>query len=566
MLPTVNIYNHGDQLALKLSAFSAAVVKIIKGIPTARWHPASGAWLVDVAHAEAMRTAMAGIPHKIADGVAKSIRQNIDLALVPLDMGPLTEDEAVSWDELQYNPKTKSYDHQMRATILAVRRMRFAFLMEMGTGKTKACIDTLSVLIQKERIHGAIIVAPKAVLFNWEREIEQHSPLPIDARRCVVVTGDKASQLELAYNARINFVITNYETVAKHESLLLQLLVDRPLAIVLDESTRVKNHAALSTKGLLRLRHSARARYILTGTPITQGPLDAFSQFLFLDENILGHHNYFSFKAEYAITGGFRGREVVGYKNLDRLQKKIAPWSYRVLKRDCLDIPEKVYRTVELAMSPTQANLYEQMRKESILEHEGMILSAPVVLTKLLRLQQITSGFLPIIDEFGKSQGYKNLNGPKIDAVKELVEEAHANGQKVIIWCRFTEELLAIMLAFPAGSVAYHGATSAVDRQAAVDSFQSAPGVNLFVGQIQTGGMGITLTAATCVIYVSNSFTLSDRLQSEDRAHRIGQRNVVTYIDVVMRNSVDGFVLKTLKDKKNVADVITGDSLRQLLT
>lgn len=566
MLPTVSIYNHGEKLALKLSSFSTTVIKLIKGIPSSHFDGTSGAWLVDAMYGPDVMAALHSVPHKLTPGTALSVRRNVEYMDPVGNVRPLTPGEAVDWDSIEYSPKTKSYAHQMRATVLGYRRLRFAFLMEMGTGKTKACLDTIFALMQNKGFGGAIIIAPKSVIYNWPNEIAMHCPLPDDQQRCVVVSGkDKGDQLEYAYNARANFVITNYETMLKYEGLVLQILMDRPMAMALDESTKIKNHASLATKAIQRVKVKAVARFILTGTPITQGPMDAFSQFLFLDEDILGHHNFYSFKAEYAISGGFRGREIVGYRNLDRLSKKIEPWSYRVLKKDCLDLPEKVYRVVELEMSATQQNLYDQMRRESILEYQGMVLSAPLALTRLLRLQQITSGFIPVIDEFGKQQGFKNLDGPKLAACLELVEEAIANGQKIIIWCRFIEELMAVAAAVPPGAVAYYGAVSAADRQAAVDAFQNDEKVKIFIGQIQTGGMGITLTAATCVIYMSNTFTLSERLQSEDRPHRIGQRNVVTYIDLTCKATVDGFVIKTLRDKKDIADVITGDNFRKLL-
>lgn len=568
-LPTVRIYKQGDnQIALKLSAFSNTVVKLIKGIPSARWDSASGAWLIHPDHSQTALVALAGVPHKVEEGVAESIHQNLDLLTAKSPMPrELTITELVDWDSIEYSPKTKSYAHQMRATMLAVRAMQFAFWMEMGTGKTKACIDALSCLMQRHLIRGAIIFCPKAVLYNWEKELDLHSPIPAEERRVMVITGEKKKeQLELAYNTRAPFVVTNYETLLTCESELLQLLVDRPMGIVLDESSRCKNHAAKSVKALLRISPRAPVRYILTGTPLTQGPLDLFPQFLFLNQNILGHHNFYSFKAEYAIMGGYQGREIVGYRNLERLTARLNPWSYRVLKRDCLDLPEKTYRTIELEMSPLQKQLYDQMKDESLVEYQGNVVAATVVLTRLLRLQQICSGFLPKIDEFGRSQGMMNLQSPKYAAITELVDEARESGQKVIIWCRFVEELLAINDAVKAhGSVIYYGETKAEDRQKAVDAFQTDPKVTVFIGQIQTGGMGITLTAATLVIYASNTFTLSDRLQSEDRPHRIGQTQKVTYIDLIMRKSVDAFVVKCLRDKKDIADVVTGDNLRRIM-
>ncbi len=466
--------------------------------------------------------------------------------------------------------KTTPFKHQVKAFDLARRRRYFAFLMEMGTGKTKAIIDVVSYLIQKGKLDGVLIFCPKAVLYNWEREIEIHSPLEPHARRAVVITGNahaKTEALQRGFNT-CTFFITNYETVLRMEPELNHLLSRKRFAIICDESTEIKSPKAKTTKAIRKLGLTAQARYILTGSPVTQSPLDAFSQFCFLDKNILGHVNFTSFKAEYSLTMKRKGIPlplVVGYRNLDRMAKLIAPHSYRVLKKDCLDLPPKVYKTVELEMGTRQKELYLQMRDEAVIEIEGQTLAAPVILTKILRLQQIASGFLPIHNEFGELLQTKHIeDSPKLPACRDLVAEALESGQKVIIWCRFLWEIDQLAACWGDAAVLYYGERDATQRQAAVDSFQTDPRTKIFIGQIQTGGIGITLTAASQVIYYSNSFSLADRLQSEDRAHRIGQTKSVGYNDLVCRGSVDKLVLKALRDKKNLADLITGDNLKQL--
>lgn len=553
-LPVVTVEPFDDnEFCLRLP-YNQTIVKLIRGIEGSWWNGKETRWHLPLSRLAAVVKSLVNVPLHF---------NGIDMpreAAAPKPTAPksLIED---------YQFKTKPYDHQKEIMALCVDRGRFAVLAEMGTGKTKALIDALSLLLMRNAISGGIILCPKAVIYSWQREFDLHSPLEKEKRVAVVLTGSTANKMRTLehYWSTAHFFITNYETMLGNVGeKLCHLAASRPMAGVLDESTRIKTHSSATAKSVHKLGFFCTHRYIMTGTPITQGPLDAFSQFKFLDQSILGHHNYYSFKAEYSIGGGFKGKEIVGYKNLERLQQRIHPWSYRVLKAECLDLPPKVYQVVDVEPSDEQRIIYRQMRDESIVELDGKFAPAPVILTKLLRLQQICSGYLPLYDDTGKEVDRKELPCPKHDTCEELVEQALAENNKVIIWCRFIYDIEKMFARLsPRGAVVYYGQTSERDRQQAIDDFQTSPAVRVFIGQIQTGGLGITLTAGSTEIYLSNTFTLSDRLQSEDRAHRIGQRKTVNIIDLVTRKTVDEFILKTLNNKKNLADVITGDNLRE---
>lgn len=548
-----------DRIAI-VFPYSAAAVSIIRTQPGVSFDRSRTLWTAPLENFAAIRKALKDFICKVeglndvAMGVDDLVSREVDVSSVEATLAG-------------YKFKTTPYQHQRNAVALAVKAERFGLFMEMGTGKTKSAIDWASLLMERGLIGGALIVCPKAVVLNWEREIAVHSPLPAVKRMVASIRGT-AKQKEKAFNegGRIaNFFVTNYATILS--DLDFAGLVHRKgLAIILDESTNIKTPTAKTTKAVHALKDLARFKLILTGSPITQGPLDAFSQFGFLDSKITGHHNFFSFKAEYAIMGGFQAREVVGYKNLERLTSRLKDHNYRVLKKDCLDLPEKLYQTIEVEAGPKQREAYNSMRDESIVELGEFTVSAPVTLTRMLRLQQITAGFLPKLDEFGKEIGTIEFESPKLDAAEELVEQAIEGGQKVIVWCRFIREIEALEKRLAGhGVVTYYGAVSDDQRQANVDAFQTNPGVKVFIGQIQTGGIAITLTAASVEIYVTNTFALVDRLQSEDRAHRIGQKRNVTIIDLVVKGTLDVYVLKTLRDKKSLADVITGDNLREVM-
>ena len=291
---------------------------------------------------------------------------------------------------------------------------------------------------------------------------------------------------------------------------------------------------------------------------MTKGPEDTYSQFKFLDPLILGYDSFYSFKARYCNMGGFENKQIVGYKNVDELTRNIEGHSFRVLKKDCLDLPDKIYQRHYVELTPRQKNIYETLRKSFVAELDGNIIEAPEAITRLLRLQQVLCGW------FSGEEGIQQIDdkNARLEALKEILSDIDS---KVIIWARFKADLKAIQRALGEEAVAYHGEVSNDDREVAVYRFQNDPKIKYFVGQPQSGGIGLTLTAADYVIYYSNSFDLEIRMQSEDRCHRIGTKNNVTYIDIEARKSIDTKIIKALREKKNLADIITKDPMSLFL-
>jgi len=252
--------------------------------------------------------------------------------------------------------------------------------------------------------------------------------------------------------------------------------------------------------------------------------------------------------------GGFENKQIISYQNVDELTRNIEGHSFRVLKKDCLDLPDKIYQRHYVEMTAKQKKLYQTMKKSFVAELEGNMIEAPEAITRLLRLQQILCGWFP--SEEGLSQ--IDDKNPRIEALKEILSDIDS---KVIIWARFKADLRAIERALGDLAVSYHGDVTTDARELAVDRFQNDPSIRYFIGQPQSGGIGLTLTAADYAIYYSNSFDLEQRMQSEDRCHRIGTKNNVTYIDIETRKSVDSKIIKALREKKNLADVITKDPI-----
>jgi SNF2 family DNA or RNA helicase len=462
--------------------------------------------------------------------------------------------------------KTKPFDHQRKAFYMSRDSETFALLMEQGTGKTKVIIDNAAYLYGAGKINCMVVIAPNGVHRNWIRkEIPEHLPDWCPYESVYYYSGMKKKDTErfeevMSTHDKMKVFTFNVEAfVSKNAvNLINKIMLANQVLLVVDESSRIKRPGAQRTKVITKLSNLCKYRRIMTGTPVTKGPEDIYSQFKFLDPQILGYDSFYSFKARYCIMGGFENKQIVAYQNVDELTKNIEGHSFRVLKKDCLDLPDKIYQRYPVELSEKQRKLYDQMRKTYIAELEGEQIDAPATITRLLRLQQIVCGWFPTETEVKPIED-KN---PRLNALLEILSDIDS---KVIIWARFKADLKAIEHALGSLAVAYHGEVSNDARADAVERFQNDPKIRYFVGQPQSGGIGLTLTAADYAVYYSNSFDLETRLQSEDRCHRIGTKNNVTYIDLEAPKTVDTKIIKALRSKKNLADVITKDPISLFL-
>jgi len=460
-----------------------------------------------------------------------------------------------------YMFETKPFEHQRRAFYMSRDKDNFALLMEQGTGKTKIIIDTAAYLYAKSKITALVIIAPNGVHRNWLRnEIPFHLPEWCPRKTIYYSASMKKKDMEEWAGVQkssdslkvFSFNVEGFVS-KKAQNLISKIMISENVLLVVDESSRIKRPGAKRTKFITQIGKQAKYRRILTGTPVTKGPEDVYSQFKFLDPYILGYESFYSFRARYCVMGGFENRQIIAYNNIDELTKNIEGHSYRVLKKDCLDLPDKIYQRAYVELSEAQRRLYNTMKDDWVADHQEDTIEAPEAITRLLRLQQITCGWFPSetpvpIDE-------KN---PRLELLKELLSDIDG---KVIIWARFRADLKAIEDELGKLAVAYHGGVSNDARANAVDSFQNDPKIRYFVGQPQSGGIGLTLTAASYAIYYSNSFDLEVRLQSEDRCHRIGTTNNVTYIDIEANKTIDKKIIKALRDKKSLADMVTKDPM-----
>jgi SNF2 family DNA or RNA helicase len=448
--------------------------------------------------------------------------------------------------------------------------------MEMGTGKSKVLVDNIAMLYDRGAIKGALVVAPKGVYKNWDSiEFPVHMPEHIEYTKVLwEPTSTKKKQAELdtlfADDDKLKVLIMNVEAFSTSKGLdfarsFLNIFVGRAL-IGIDESTTIKNPTAKRTKNILTIGDLAKYRRILTGSPVTKSPLDLYSQCDFLDPNHLGHQSYYSFRSRYAhmVDRNFGGRrvQIVGsYRRLGELSDLLDAFSYRVLKEDCLDLPEKVFTKRFVELSKEQDKAYRQMKEMALaMLDDGKLMSTVNVMTQLMRLHQITCGHFKADDGT-----ITHLKNNRIDTLMELLDETDG---KVIIWANYVEDIKSIVQSLKkaygdASTVEYHGSVDPRVRQENIALFQEKNGpTRYFVGNAQTGGYGITLTAANTVVYYSNSYDLEKRLQSEDRAHRIGQTGSVTYVDLIAEKTIDERIVKSLRDKIDIANEIMGEDIK----
>ena len=473
---------------------------------------------------------------------------------------------------MNYKFKTKPYRHQLDALEKSWNKETFAYFMEMGTGKTKVLIDNAAMLYDKGKINGILIVAPKGVIGTWyNQELPTHLVTHIVSKTVLWqanINQKQQDKLDTLFESGedLHILIMNVEAFSSEKGAIFaaKFLNCHKTLMAIDESTTIKNPKAKRTKNIIKLSKLSKYRRILTGSPVTKNPLDLYSQCEFLDPFLLNFASYYSFRNRYAEmkqvnVAGRTIQLVAGFKNLGELSDSVKNFSYRVLKEDCLDLPPKIFMKRQIDLTPEQNKLYKQMKEQALAEMNGKQVTTVNVLTQLMRLHQITCGHFAADD--GSIQGIKNN---RLSELMDVLEEVE---RKAIIWAHYQYDIKKIIKEIkkihgPSSVVDYYGLTPQDERQGNIKKFQDDPRCRFLVGTPSTGGYGITLTAANTVIYYSNGYDLEKRLQSEDRAHRIGQHKPVTYIDILAEETVDEKIVKALRKKINIAHEVMGEELK----
>ncbi len=424
--------------------------------------------------------------------------------------------------------------------------------MDMGTGKTITAIAVIGILSKMYKVRRVLVVCPKSITGVWQQEFEKFA----DYRFTLAVldgdTAKKADTIRYMIGEDLQVIVVNYESCWRLESELSRW---RPDMIICDESSKIKNPQAKCSKALHRLGKISEYNLILTGTPVTNSPLDFFSQYKFLDESIFGG-SFYAFRNQYAIIGGFQNHQIIGYKHLDELVRKAHSIAYRVRLEDAVELPEFVEETRPVKLEKQAQQIYDGIDKDSFAELMNGEVSTRNVLTRLLRLSQCTGGF--IRNDTGDF--VQQVSSAKLEALEDIIDSALEEDRKVVVFARFVPEIDAIKQLLQRKKIGYALIKGDVkDRAEQVDNFQNNDVTKVFVGQLQTTGMGLTLTAGSVCVYYSLDFSYANYEQSMARVRRIGQTKRGVYIHLVAQGTIDEQVIAALRHKGDVAKILVDD-------
>lgn len=465
---------------------------------------------------------------------------------------------------VKYKFKTKPYGYQLRA-LNRIQKLdgKAGLFMEMGTGKTKVAIDWAGIGYYNYDVKRVLVICPLSVIGVWQRQIKQHLPFFARVRVLTGSTPERAASIRRMIRSpqpTQDWLIINYEGVWRGEGRnRIEDLLEKwgPDLVICDEGHRIKSSTAKQSKTAARIGGYSEQRLVLTGTPITKSPLDVFGQFRFIDPSIFGS-NWYRFKNRFGIWGGWGRYQLKGYQHLDELVKKVRTNTFRIKKDQAIDLPEKVSVTVPVELGQKATEYYRKMAKEMIIEIEETHATAAIVLVKILRLSQITSGFIKDVND-----QIRVFDNGKINVCMDLLDDILAQQKKVVIFVRFRKDIdrieEAIKKKFKIEPLILSGSVPQSKRDGLVESFQNDKSEKIFIAQIQAGSLGIDLTAASVAIFYSLDYAYANYVQAQDRLHRHGQTNKVTYYHLVVPHTIDALTLEILKQKGDLAHAIVHD-------
>lgn len=450
--------------------------------------------------------------------------------------------------------KANPYQHQKIAFNFALQKLEeqgcAALLMDMGLGKSLTSIAITGQLFNDKKIERVLVICPTSIIGVWLEEFKKFADFDyyIEAIIGTTMSKRKDKLKLLCHKIGLKVAIINYEATWRMEK---ELNIYKPDIIICDESQKIKNPSASQSKTIHRLGVKAKYKIILTGTPVQNSPMDVFSQWKFLDPNIFGL-SFYAFRNHYAVMGGYYNHQILRYKNMDELTSKAHSVAYRITKEEALDLPEQIFLNRYCELESTARKIYDTVVKESYAELMDGEITATNVLTKLMRLSQIAGGHVK--DDEGRMQV---ISKSKLNELKDIMEDVIIdNKKKLVIFARFIPEIESIKSLAREMDIRYSYITGEIkteERSEMCSKFQNDNNIKLFIAQIQTAGLGITLTAADTAVFYSLDFNYANYSQAIARTHRIGQKNTCTYINLIATETVDEKILKALESKQDIA-------------
>lgn len=538
----------------------------IRGIPNRKWDAKRKIWTAPCirANVEYVRDALLNLGARFT----ASAQREYTKILTDLSQQKRT---TTSKFPVNYPFKRKPMPHQLVGLDYTYELKACALFMDMGTGKTLVTINKAACHVLEGLVDRLVIVCPKPIRKTWEREFGLDCPVPYDL---MLLDPGNAKAFD-KWNTKpheFKVLVASIDSVGVgngFEMIKRFMGCSTRVMMAVDESSKIKTHNAQRSKKCVELGKYANYRLIMNGTPIANGPMDLFMQFEFIDSSILGIGDFYSFRNRYAVMGGYENKEIIGYQNMNELIQIITPFVFQVRKKDVLlDLPPKQYVRREIELTSEQRALYREITKRRAIGElgSGTELVAKNALELMLRQQEITGGFvsyqLPMDDE-GDTPKYARRaivgRNPKLDDLMEVVEEI--GDAQLIVWAVFNEEIDLIVSTLRRkyghdSVIECHGRVDEHKRQHDIDEVFQKGLARFCVGNAATGGMGLTMTAATYEYYFGNTFKFIDREQSEDRAHRKGQTAQVTIIDAVAVNTTDEITVDALSMKKDVSEYV----------
>ena len=458
--------------------------------------------------------------------------------------------------------KARPFAHQYNAFDFACKKFGLypsdsrsqgvALLMEMGCGKTLTSIGIAGALYQFGKVNRILVVAPLSILGVWEQEFAEFADYPYTLTVLKGASSDKAKMLQSIESRGLQIVVVNYESAWRIEKDLLRFDAD---LIIADEAHKIKEARTAQSKAMHHFGDKARYKLLLTGTVITNRELDVFSQYRYLNRKVFGD-SFYAFRNRYFDMVGY-GNHIPRFRNymLDDFLQRMHSVAFRVTKNECLDLPDITEEVRSVELEPKAKKIYAELEKESYTELEGADVSAVNVLTKLLRLSQVTGGHLT--DDEGDTSA---VSTAKLDALSDILDTAMAEEKKIVVMARFVPELNDIQALLETTGIGYAVVRGGIkNRDEEIRRFQEDSDCRVFVGQIAAAGLGITLTAASTMVFYSLDYSMSNFEQAKARIHRVSQTENCLYIYLVAKGTVDTKVLRALRHKVDLAKTLVDD-------
>lgn len=453
--------------------------------------------------------------------------------------------------------KARPFEHQKRAFEFVMNRFEndsgAALLVEMGCGKSLVSVAVAGALFNERRIRNLLIVCPLSICGVWEEEFSKFADFEYNLK---ILKGSLEKKTETLYSLEgraLQIAVVNYESAWRIER---QIKNWHPDMIICDESHKIKSHNIAASKSLHKLGENAYYKLILTGTAITNKAIDIFSQYKFLEPKIFGR-SFYTFRNHYFDMVGYGNHTPVLKESMkDELRNKIHSIAFVAKKSECLDLPETTEIIRKIELEPYAMNTYKHLVRDSFAELQNSEVTVTNVLTKILRLSQLTGGFL------GDDEGKKlhQISKAKLNALEDIIDDVTSSGKKLVIMARFIPEIDEIKKLLVKKNLSFSVVTGDVKNRAdEISKFQNDVDVLVFLGQIATAGLGITLTASSTMVFYSLDYSMSNFEQAKARIHRTGQKENCTYIYLIAANTVDEKIMKALKNKVNLAKSLIDD-------